>query len=91
MNRLINVFPRAWRERYGEEFEALLEATPMSPLTVMDVLAYAARTHHSSFRERLRGDGVGAGTTGRARITRAHVVGDAEEGSHVDVAIEFGA
>ena len=28
---LLRLYPRAWRDRYGEEFLALLESCPLSP------------------------------------------------------------
>ncbi len=36
-NWLVQLYPRAWRERYGEEFEALLEECLHSPLDVVDI------------------------------------------------------
>jgi hypothetical protein len=51
---LIRLFPKAWQERYGREFEALLEATPTTPSSVLDVVAYAARSHVSDVGARLR-------------------------------------
>lgn len=36
--RLVVLFPRSWRQRYGEEFEALLEETGLSPRDLLDVL-----------------------------------------------------
>ena len=38
---LLRLYPRAWRERYGEEFLALLEQEGMRPGLVMNVLAGA--------------------------------------------------
>jgi len=35
---LVRVYPPAWRERYGEEFEALLAAGPGGVRTVLDVV-----------------------------------------------------
>ncbi len=46
---LVAIHPKAWRDRYGDEFTALLEDTPLSPRVVADVLASAARlraVHH---------------------------------------------
>lgn len=34
---LLRLYPREWRERYGEEFEALLEEHGLSPLDTLDV------------------------------------------------------
>jgi len=42
MSKLVRLFPWAWRERYGEEFEALLEETPMTVRAVGDVIRAAA-------------------------------------------------
>lgn len=36
--RLVVLFPRSWRQRYGDEFEALLEETGLSPRDLLDVL-----------------------------------------------------
>jgi hypothetical protein len=38
---LIRLYPRAWRERYGNELLALLEQLPVTPSTVVDVLGGA--------------------------------------------------
>ena len=35
---LLRCYPRRWRERYGEEFAALLEERPLGPFDVADVL-----------------------------------------------------
>jgi len=42
---LVRLYPRAWRDRYGEEFEALLKETPLSPRVTVDVLVAAADAH----------------------------------------------
>ncbi len=44
---LLALYPRGWRERYGEEFLALLETEPASIRGLVDVLAGAidARLH----------------------------------------------
>jgi len=42
---VVRLFPRAWRERYGAEFGALLEAIPMTPAVLLDVLGHVARSH----------------------------------------------
>ena len=34
---LIHLYPASWRGRYGEEFGALLDAMPMTPLAFADV------------------------------------------------------
>ena len=47
MRWLLRPYPRAWRDRYGEEFLALLERQPATFRVVLDVLAGAldARLH----------------------------------------------
>lgn len=42
---LIALHPRCWRDRYGTEFRALLEANPMTAMVILDVLRNAARQH----------------------------------------------
>lgn len=51
---LLAAHPKRWRARYGEEFHALLEATPMSALVVIDVLRSAARLHAREHAAALR-------------------------------------
>ena len=46
---LVALRPRAWRARYGEEFRALLEDTPLTVAVVLDVLLHAAG-HHARAR-----------------------------------------
>lgn len=50
MKLLLRVYPRWWRERYGDELLALLEAEPLTWRSRGDVLA-------AGLRERLRGSG----------------------------------
>ena len=42
---LVRLYPRAWRERYGEEFVALLEERPASLRDALDVALGAADAH----------------------------------------------
>ena len=42
---LVRLYPRAWRERYGDELLALLEDLPVAPATVLDLLHGAATAH----------------------------------------------
>ena len=42
---LVSLYPRAWRERYGDEFEALLEECLHSPLDACDILLGALDAH----------------------------------------------
>ena len=48
--RLLCVYPRAWRERYGDELVALLEAEPLTWRVRMNVIG-------AGMRQRLRGPG----------------------------------
>jgi hypothetical protein len=43
--RLLHFYPLWWRERYGDEFEALLEEGLRSPLDVLDILLGALDAH----------------------------------------------
>jgi hypothetical protein len=46
MSRLLmGLYPASWRERYGEEFEALLEERPLGPFDVADVFLAALDAH----------------------------------------------
>jgi hypothetical protein len=42
---LVSLYPRAWRERYGNEFEILLEECLHSPLDALDILLGALDAH----------------------------------------------
>lgn len=42
---LVHLYPSAWRRRYGEEFDALLEECLHSPLDVLDILLGALDAH----------------------------------------------
>src|SRR5262249_40513168 len=50
---LLRLYPAVWRERYGEEFAALLDECRPSPLLLLDVLRGAADAHLHA--ERLTG------------------------------------
>jgi hypothetical protein len=45
MNFLVRLYPPAWRERYGDELEAVLEDRPPGPFDVADLLAGALDAH----------------------------------------------
>ena len=45
MNRLIALYPAAWRARYGDEFRALLASRPRSPREWVDIVLGAADAH----------------------------------------------
>ncbi len=44
-SRLVLLYPRAWRDRYGDEFATLLEESLQSPLDVLDVFLGALDAH----------------------------------------------
>jgi hypothetical protein len=54
MKRLVRLYPRAWRDRYGPELETLLAETSASSRAVADVVAAAGRAHGRAVHERLR-------------------------------------
>lgn len=58
---LLRLHPRPWRSRFGEEFSALLEETPLRVSLVADVLRHALRLQAA---RALRG-------AGRTRLHRA--------------------
>lgn len=62
---LLGLYPREWRERYGDEFAALLEDIGMTPGVVVDVLTGAFDAH---LRKR-------ASDRTEARAQRASIVG----------------
>ena len=45
MSRLLRLYPRAWRDRYGEELAALLEDRPAGPFDVIDLVLGALDAH----------------------------------------------
>jgi hypothetical protein len=47
---LVALYPRKWREEYGEEFAALLEETRLTPGAVLDVLVQAGKLHAERHR-----------------------------------------
>ena len=42
---LVRLYPRAWRDRYGAEFAALLEQLPTDPSVLVDTVVGAVRAH----------------------------------------------
>jgi len=52
-DNLLRLYPRAWRERYGEEFLALLDDRPLSLKHVFDVVAGAADARLAGWRSAL--------------------------------------
>src|SRR5437868_3004700 len=46
---LLRLYPAAWRERYGEEFAALLEECRLTPLALLDIFLGALDAHITPF------------------------------------------
>lgn len=66
-DRLLHLYPRPWRERYGDEFLALVGDRPVRLPQIIDIVSGAIDAHLSS--------DVRATTV--ARRTAVHVEGDA--------------
>ena len=64
---LIRCYPATWRQRYGDEFEAILEERPLGPFDVADVLL-GALDARLRFRGRRATNGHGRGFTMTIRI-----------------------
>jgi hypothetical protein len=50
IHRAAKLYPSAWRARYGDEFDALLEDQPASPGVIADVVVGAVDAHLSGAR-----------------------------------------
>ncbi|WP_446665668.1 hypothetical protein [Flexivirga sp. B27] len=50
---LLALYPRAWRDRYGEEYRALLEDTGLRPAVVGNVLLHAGLVRTQQHRTAL--------------------------------------
>ena len=46
-DRLLRLYPRAWRERYGEEFLEFVGDSPLRPRQVIDIVSGAIDAHLS--------------------------------------------
>ena len=57
---LVRCYPARWRDRYGDEFLAILEERPLGPYDVADILLGA-------FDARLRSRGAGTASTKQSR------------------------
>lgn len=56
MSVLLRLFPREWRERYGTEFQALLDDVPLTPSVGLDIARNAVAVHlRSATRSRHAG------------------------------------
>jgi hypothetical protein len=64
---LIRCYPAAWRERYGDEFEAILEERPLGPFDVADIIL-GALDARLRMRDRRAGVTQGKGFSMSLRI-----------------------
>jgi len=48
----VRLYPRAWRQRYGAKFEALIEQQPLNLVSILDVLRGALDAHRMAWRQR---------------------------------------
>lgn len=69
-SRLLSLYPKEWRERYGVEFEALLEHTALSPRLVGDVVVAALGAQFAQLWRRPGRLHAFGGSAGRGRIAR---------------------
>lgn len=65
---LIPLYPARWRERYGDEFAAILEERPLGPFDVADIVLGALDAH-------LRVRGRGTRHTQERSLTVSHRIG----------------
>ncbi len=65
---LLRLYPARWRERYGDEFAAVLESRPLGPFDVADVLLGALDAH-------LHVRGLGAASERRKGFTMSLRIG----------------
>ena len=71
--QLLRFYPRLWRRRYGDEFLALLEATPITRALVIDVVRAAGRewlTGTLTMRVVIAGATAGAATACAVGLSR---------------------
>lgn len=71
MNWLLRLYPAPWRERYGEEFGAVLSGQRASAGLVLDVLAGAIDAHLHPQIQSSNSKPVMQGTTGEDTMTLA--------------------
>ena len=48
---LVAIYPKKWRDSFGDEFTALMEETPMTPVVVWDVAIHAGKLQVQSHRK----------------------------------------
>ena len=60
--RLLRLYPRAWRERYGEEFLEFVGSGPLRPQQVIDIVSGAIDAHLTrEIRRGVNGHDTGGG------------------------------
>lgn len=64
MSWLLRLYPRAWRERYGDELAEIVAARPASPQLVLDLLGGAIDAHLTPTTLARRLDGATTPTEG---------------------------
>ena len=55
IRRLLGIYPREWRDRYGDELEDLLESTGLTLSAVMDLVRTAIAEHLRASSRRMAG------------------------------------
>jgi hypothetical protein len=55
IRRLLVIYPRAWRDRYGDELEDLVESTGLTPSAVVDLVGSAIAEHLRTASRRMAG------------------------------------
>src|SRR5690349_10877672 len=68
--RLLLLYPRAWRERYGEEFLATLGADPLRPSQVLDIVRGAIDARLSGDVRQTMTASAGASGSGQVCVRR---------------------
>ncbi len=66
--RLLLLYPRAWRERYAEEFLATLGADPLRPSQVLDIVRGAIDARVSGEVRQTMQAGAGASANGGGQV-----------------------
>jgi hypothetical protein len=61
---LVRLYPRRWRERYGEEFETLVASQEVGPRLIFDIL-FGALDAHLAPQPQVAGAAKGAAAGGR--------------------------
>jgi hypothetical protein len=70
---LVRLYPRAWRERYGDEFTELVQSQPFRPRLLLDILAGALDARFSPQPQVAR-SGAGA-ADGGGRVMKLLAIG----------------